>query len=178
MNDHCVEACNKLQQAGFLSCVLKGQGIAQLYGSELSLLRQSGDIDLWVDGGMKRALNWARKNYGNVAFDYINAHVPMFKESEFELHWRVSSMSNWFRNWKLQRWIFAHKKELLNTTMELPNGVGAVPVPSIAFNRYYILLHCNNHIFSEGLGLRQIMYLYFPKIASTKQKIPILGSSS
>ena len=161
MNDHCVEACNKLQQAGFLSCVLKGQGIAQLYGSELSLLRQSGDIDLWVDGGMKRALNWARKNYGNVAFDYINAHVPMFKESEFELHWRVSSMSNWFRNWKLQRWIFAHKKELLNTTMELPNGVGAVPVPSIAFNRYYILLHCYNHIFSEGLGLRQIMDLYF-----------------
>ena len=26
MNAHCVEACNKLQQAGFKTCVLKGQG--------------------------------------------------------------------------------------------------------------------------------------------------------
>ena len=54
-----------------------------------------------------------------------------------------------------------HEEELLNTTIELPNGVGFIPIPSLALNRYYILLHCYNHIFSEGLGLRQIMDLYF-----------------
>ncbi len=54
MNAHCVEACNRLQQVDFKTCILKGQGVAQLYGPELSLLRQSGDIDLWVDGGMKK----------------------------------------------------------------------------------------------------------------------------
>ena len=54
-----------------------------------------------------------------------------------------------------------HEEELMNTKIELPNGVGPVPVPSLDFNRYYILLHCYNHIFSEGLGLRQIMDLYF-----------------
>ena len=161
MNAHCVEACNKLQQAGFKTCVLKGQGVAQLYESGLSMLRQSGDIDLWVDGGMKKALVWARTNYGDVAFDYINAHVPMFKETEVELHWRVSSMNNLIKNLKIQNWIKKNKNELLNTTIEFPNGVGSIPVPSITFNRYYILLHCYNHIFSEGLGLRQIMDLYF-----------------
>lgn len=51
--------------------------------------------------------------------------------------------------------------ELLCTTVELPEGVGAIHVPSLEFNRYYILLHCYNHTFSEGLGLRQIMDLYF-----------------
>lgn len=161
MNAHCVEACNILQQAGFKTCILKGQGVAQLYGSELSMLRQSGDIDLWVDGGMKRTMTWARNNYGDVAFDYINAHVPMFKETEVELHWRVRSMSNLIKNRRLQKWIEEHEEELLNTTIELPNGVGSIPVPSLALNRYYILLHCYNHIFSEGLGLRQIMDLYF-----------------
>lgn len=161
MNAHCVEACNKLQQAGFKTCVLKGQGVAQLYESGLSMLRQSGDIDLWVDGGMKKALVWARTNYGDVAFDYINAHVPMFKETEVELHWRVSSMNNLIKNLKIQNWIKKNKNELLNTTIEFPNGVEFIPVPSITFNRYYILLHCYNHIFSEGLGLRQIMDLYF-----------------
>ena len=79
MNAHCVEVCNKLQQAGFKTCILKGLGIAQLYGSELSLLRQSGDIDLWVDCGMKKAMIWASTNYGDVAFDYINAHIPCLK---------------------------------------------------------------------------------------------------
>lgn len=161
MNAHCIEACNRLQKAGFKTCILKGQGIAQLYDSELSMLRQSGDIDMWVDGGMKKALVWARTNYGDVAFDYINAHVPMFKETEVELHWRVSSMNNLIKNLKIQNWIKKNKNELLNTTIEFPNGVGFIPVPSITFNRYYILLHCYNHIFSEGLGLRQIMDLYF-----------------
>ena len=161
MNAHCIEACNRLQKAGFKTCILKGQGVAQLYESKLSILRQSGDIDLWVDGGMKRALSWAKKEYGDIAFDYINAHVPMFKETEVELHWRVSSMNNLFKNLKLQNWIKKNKNELQNTTIEFPNGVGAVPVPSLEFNRYYILLHCYNHIFSEGLGLRQIMDSYF-----------------
>ena len=161
MNAHCVEACNRLQQVDFKTCILKGQGVAQLYGSELSMLRQSGDIDLWVDGGMHRAMTWARNNYGDVAFDYINAHVPMFKETEVELHWRVRSVSNLIQNRRLQKWMEEHEEELLNTTIELPNGVGIIPVPSLTLNRYYILLHCYNHIFSEGLGLRQIMDLYF-----------------
>lgn len=161
MNAHCLEVCNKLQHADCKVCILKGQGVAQLYGPELSLLRQSGDIDLWVDGGMKRVMIWASTNYGDVAFDYINAHIPMFKETKVELHWRVGSMSNLIQNRRLQKWMEEHKEELLNTVAELPNGVGIIPVPSLTFNRYYILLHCYNHIFSEGLGLRQIMDLYF-----------------
>lgn len=174
MNAHCVDACNRLQQLGFKTCILKGQGIAQLYDSELSMLRQSGDIDMWVDGGMKKALVWARTNYGDVAFDYINAHIPMFQETEVELHWRVSYMNNLMRNRKLQKWIENHKEELQNTMKEMPNGVGSIPVPSIVFNRFYILLHCYDHIFSEGLGLRQIMDLYFVlaqnKLDNTKEE--------
>lgn len=54
-----------------------------------------------------------------------------------------------------------HEMELLNTMVELPNGVGRIHVPSLAFNRWYILLHCYHHIFSEGMGLRQIMDLYY-----------------
>jgi len=161
MNAHCVEACNRLQQVDFKTCILKGQGVAQLYGPELSLLRQSGDIDLWVDGGMKRAMTWASTNFTDVTFDYFNAHAPMFNKIEVELHWRLCAMSNLIKNRRLQKWMEEHEEELLNTTIELPNGVGIIPVPSLTFNRYYILLHCYSHIFSEGLGLRQIMDLYF-----------------
>ena len=161
LNKQCFAACSKVEKAGFKACVLKGQGIAQLYGPELAMLRQCGDIDLWVDGGMKNALIWAREQYGNVRFDYINAHLPMFKRTEVELHYRASFMTNLIENRKLQRWLIRHEQELTCSKVELPNGIGKIPVPSLSFNIYYVLLHCYNHMFSEGLGLRQIMDLYF-----------------
>ena len=161
MNRNSVEAQQMLSKAGFKACVLKGQGIAQLYGEELVRLRQSGDIDLWVNGGMEKALAWARENYGDVEFDYINAHLPMFKETEVELHWRVQSMANLFKNRKLQRWVAEHEAELVSTSVALPDGVGEINVPTLEFNSFYILLHCYHHMFESGLGLRQIMDFYF-----------------
>ena len=57
----CVELQGQLAADGLRSCVLKGQGVGALYrvhendndnnknSSDLSMLRQSGDIDVWVD---------------------------------------------------------------------------------------------------------------------------------
>lgn len=174
VNRHCVVVCNKLQEAGFKCSILKGQGIAQLYNEGrktkdetqdesnfLGMFRQSGDIDIWVDGGMKKAMAWAKQEYGDVEFDYINAHLPMYKDTEVELHWRVQSLDNLWKNKKLQRWLEEHKEELLNTTEDLPDGAGSIPVPSPTFNSFYVLLHCYHHMFTEGLGLRQVMDYYF-----------------
>ena len=174
VNRQCVEVCNKLQEAGFKCSILKGQGIAQLYNEGrrtkeetqdesnfLGMFRQSGDIDVWVDGGIKKAMAWAKQEYGDVRFDYINAHLPMYKDTEVELHWRVQSLDNLWKNKKLQRWLEEHKEELLNTTADLPDGAGSIPVPSPTFNSFYVLLHCYHHMFTEGLGLRQVMDYYF-----------------
>lgn len=174
VNRQSVEVCNKLQEAGFKCSILKGQGIAQLYNEGqrtkdekqdesnfLGMFRQSGDIDVWVDGDMKKAMAWAKKEYGNVEFDYINVHLPMYKDTEVELHWRVQSLDNLWKNKKLQRWLEEHKEELLNTTEDLPDGAGSIPVPSPAFNSFYVLLHCYHHMFTEGLGLRQVMDYFF-----------------
>ena len=113
INRRCVEVQRLLAEDGMRSSILKGQGVAELYnlnidlnlneGNNLGLYRQSGDIDVWVDGGMERALRWCRERYGDVEYDYINAHVPMFKDVEVELHWRVGAMTNLFKNRKLQR---------------------------------------------------------------------------
>ena len=36
-----------------------------------------------------------------------------------------------------------------------------LPVPSLAFNRVYILVHIYRHLFHEGIGLRQLLDYYF-----------------
>lgn len=180
LNHRCVEVQRMLTEEGMRSCILKGQGVAKLYkirneelgvrnGVNLGLYRQSGDIDVWVDGGMEKALRWCREKYGDVEYDYINAHVPVFKDVEVELHWRVQSMTNLFRNRRLQRWLEREEtKEMIyggKADMKPPKSLQSsetsITVPSLEFNAFYLMLHCYNHEFSSGLGLRQLMDYYF-----------------
>lgn len=108
MNRRCVEVQRMLEAEGMRGSILKGQGVARLYdfndnvnlNDNLGAYRQSGDIDIYVPCGMEKAMRWCREKYGDVEFDYINAHVPIFKDVEVELHWGLQSMTNLFRNRK------------------------------------------------------------------------------
>ena len=175
INRRCVELQQMLEKEGMESCILKGQGVARLYdfnvndNGNLGAYRQSGDIDVYVPCGMEKAMRWCRKKYGEVEFDYINAHVPVFKDVEVELHWRVQSMTNLFRNRRLQRWlereetkemIFGGKADM-KPSESLQSSETSITVPSLEFNAFYLMLHCYNHEFSSGLGLRQLMDYYF-----------------
>ena len=190
LNRRCVEVQLLLAKEGLKSSILKGQGVARLYrirneetkfggqresqlgvsnDSQLGMYRQSGDIDVYVPCGMERALRWCRERYGDVEYDYINAHVPMFKVAEVELHWRVGAMTNLFRNRKLQRWLERDEtKEMilggkadLKPSETLDTSETTITVPTLEFNAFYLMLHCYNHVFSSGLGLRQLMDYYF-----------------
>lgn len=167
LNRQCIELQRSLATEGFCSAILKGQGIGALYG-DLSRLRQSGDIDVWIPNGIEASMRWIEINYGKVEFDYINAHVPCFSDTEVELHWRVQALSNLFLNKKLQRWLGQEKvkemvmkgKATLKFSEHTENNAHIV-TPSAEFNAFYILLHCYHHMFECGLGLRQLMDYYF-----------------
>ena len=51
------------KKGGLRSCVLKGQGVARMYDGSLSLRRQPGDIDLWVEGGREKVLQFLKSSY-------------------------------------------------------------------------------------------------------------------
>lgn len=163
----CVELQAKLSADGLRSSILKGQGVASLYSEHLRGLRQSGDIDVWVPCGMKRAMDYAVGIEGRVEYDYINAHLHVFDPStgsgqvtEVELHWRLQAMENLWLNKKLQKWTEEHVDDILDGSCELSSG-DKLTVPSAEVNCFYILLHAYHHVMSEGLGLRQLMDYYF-----------------
>lgn len=162
VNAQCVELQKFFLSEGHNSSILKGQGIAALYGEFLSTLRQSGDIDVWLPGGMSKVLEYAWGKYGDVEYDYINAHLPVYKDTEVELHWRAQSLTNLFLNRRLQRWLESPgvQKSILGGRARLEDGNDIV-VPSSEFNAFYILLHCYHHMFESGLGLRQLMDYFF-----------------
>ena len=162
LNRGCVRVQQLLAEEGMTSSILKGQGVACLYPEYLWLLRQSGDIDVYVPCGMKEAMAYAQRKYGKVDYDYINAHVPMLRGVEVELHWRVQAMSNLLRNRRLQRWLEREetKRAIMGDRATLPDGQ-IITVPTDAFNAFYLMLHAYNHEISSGLGLRQLMDYYF-----------------
>ena len=175
MNQRCAELCRMLEKEGMRCAILKGQGVSTLYcnsdskgdGRKLGLYRQSGDIDVWVDGGMEKVRSWCRERFGDVEYDYNHAHVPVFKDVEVELHWRVQSMTNLVKNRRLQRWLALEEtNEMIvggkaDLILESLNPEISITVPSLEFNVFYLMLHCYNHEFSSGLGIRQLMDYYF-----------------
>lgn len=48
----------------------------------------------------------------------------------------------------------------------LPDGYGGITVPTINFNIIYILSHLYRHVFTEGIGLRQLIDYYFVLVKS------------
>ncbi|MBO4263635.1 MAG: nucleotidyltransferase family protein [Bacteroidales bacterium] len=154
-----LEQCRRLyadfSRDGFRTCVLKGQGVGALYPNPL--LRQSGDVDLWVEGsrdGIVRYLK-ARCPVRKIVYHHLDADFA--GASHVEVHFTPSWMNAWGRNRRLQRYFaakapgqFAHYDEALGFC-----------VPTPAFNAVYILLHIYRHVLEEGVGLRQLLdYAY------------------
>lgn len=165
MNSYTRELTKVFSQHGFRSCVLKGQGIARLYnliadiklneGIDLSLYRQSGDIDLWVDGEREKVLTFARSIGKIKSIDIKHADFEYFKDASVEIH----SLPTWFyypvHHRRFCRWLTDVKKEQFEV------GEMGFASPTIPFNLVYSLIHIYRHLFDEGVGLRQMMDYYF-----------------
>lgn len=157
VNRQCAELQEQLRADGIISSVMKGQAIAQLYSDNLKTLRQSGDIDIYVDCGRKAAIQYAKKAQKTVDWDYKHLHLDVFKDTEVEMHYRTEMMFNVFKNKAVRQW---EESEEIRQAVFAENLNGIVTA-SPEFNLVYLLMHMYNHAMSEGCGLRQFMDYYF-----------------
>ena len=158
-NKAAVELMQSFRDKGFRTCILKGQGNTLNYPNPY--IRTSGDIDIWVEGGCNKVLNWVRKNVGNAEFMYHHIEFKKVHGVETEVHYRPSFMNCLVHNRRMQKWFEQVADEQFRHEVELPDGVGKVCVPTNGFNRIYQIAHISNHFFHEGIGLRQILDYYF-----------------
>lgn len=167
----CVELQGQLAADGVRSCVLKGQGVGALYrvhendndnnnnknSSDLSMLRQSGDIDVWVDTDEEGALRWVKKYQRELDFDYKHVHLDVLEGTSVEVHYRPStSRVPWYMK-RVEH--FTREKACWTNAVAL--GDGMVNVPSLEFNLVFILQHIFGHLFAEEMTLKQYLDYYF-----------------
>lgn len=153
-----VNISNKLHNDGWRFCILKGQTVAQYYPTPS--LRQSGDIDVWIYGRKdgkdvcrKDIIHYLERNGRKVKLCYLHADgIMMDGDVSVEVHFHPSfSVCPWM-NAHLQSAL----KDLAEPTACNINGE-SIPSATYKFNRLFMLHHIYRHLFSEGIGLRQIV---------------------
>lgn len=141
---------------GLRSCVLKGQGIARLYPKPER--RQSGDIDLWVEGGREKVLKFLKGSYldiGHVVIHHVDARIVDGVDTE--IHFLPVYACNPILHHKLQKFFRRYSDvQFSNYDKEL-----GFSYPTLGFNAVYILAHIYMHFLYEGIGLRQIVDYYY-----------------
>ena len=63
MNKLTYATSKRFEVDGFPNCILKGQGIATLYPNPLR--RESGDIDVWLQGERDKIIEYVQEKYGH-----------------------------------------------------------------------------------------------------------------
>ena len=173
LNEATVAVYNSVRNAGYSCCILKGQGNAVMYPNPSA--RMPGDVDVWVDAWRDDIRRLARALVenadGRVGSESLN-HIGLTMGGiTVELHSTPSFMANCIYNRRLQNWLRRNADLQCSNMVALPNGSGAVAVPTRAFNTVYQLYHLYHHYFYEGVGLRQVVDYYFVVVKSEERRV-------
>lgn len=159
LNTKAINISQRFLKDGFRNIILKGQGVSQYYKiNNLDLYRTPGDVDIWLDGNRWDIIKYVRGKMPNCNIVYHHVDFPKMDGVEVEVHFTPSWMNSYFSNRKLQHYFQENGHKLFSTCIV---GNSEIPLPNIAFDRVYILVHIYRHLFHEGVGLRQMMDYYF-----------------
>lgn len=157
LNKAAVGVSDYFAKKGFKTCILKGQGNALMYPQPLH--RTPGDIDIWVSGTPSETIRFVHSVSPSEKSSYHHIDFPAYKGIEVEVHYRPCYLQNFLHNTRLQRYFQKHVQEQFSHCVQTQEGDFAAPTAE--FNAVYQLVHIYNHLFQEGIGLRQIMDYYF-----------------
>lgn len=153
-----VKVCKNFENEGFANCILKGQGNALLYPDPY--MRTPGDIDIYLSGGRRKIMKYVDQVCPNQVMRYHHVDFPVMKTA-IEVHFTPSYMFFPIHNSRMQKWFKEVMDLQCSNVVTLPDGYGKITVPTMNFNVIYILSHLYRHIFTEGIGLRQLLDYYF-----------------
>lgn len=166
MNKTAIDVSRRFQKDGFRNAILKGQGVATFYPQPLR--RQSGDIDIWLEGTREKILSYVRHFVPNAEALYHHVEFPVLKDVAIEVHFTPSFCINPFTDKRLQK--FFKKEAAYDNYIDLPENTGQIVFPTERLNRVFLMRHTYGHFVGEGIGLRQIMDYYYLLMSSSNPK--------
>lgn len=162
VNKRCCEVTQLFAEAGFKTCILKGQGNALMY--PIPETRTSGDIDIWVDGSREKIKNYVRGRYPDAEDSKLHIEFPIFDDVPVEVHYKPSYKDSPKYERRLQEYFSSHAEEQFSNVVNIGNADGQISVPTARFNAVQQMAHMMGHMFEEGIGIRHFIdYFYVLK---------------
>lgn len=158
-NQRSVEISRIFADAGFKSCILKGQGNALMYDNPFC--RISGDIDIWVDGTRDNINKFVRNRCPSAFEQEHHIEFPIFKDVVVEVHYKPCTLLSSSANRKFLNWCQSIKDAQMEHEIGLPADMGKIRVPTAEFNVIFQMAHIMIHFFIEGIGLRHFVDYYY-----------------
>lgn len=144
-----------LQETGHRAIFMKGLTCASRYPDPL--LRQCGDIDFVVkeeefDDVMKALEEIAEVDHNLVHEHHGMAHI---RDVQLEPHYKIHN----YQNPKNDRMMRSMQHELLNGKERCMMQIVEAEIEKfpLEFEGMFLVSHMVNHVYEEGLGLRQVM---------------------
>lgn len=160
LNYRCVELQRILSKVDFRTYIMKGQGNAILYDEKLCFLRQSGDIDIYLEGGYKKVIDYVNRTFPTKDVNELEIHYHCFNDVEVEIHYKPFVMDS-PKDKILQSFFKECEEANFANKFSIPKTEEHIIVPTLEFNLVHQLVHIHHHLFYEGIGLRQLMDYYF-----------------
>ncbi len=160
VNQRCKDITELFANAGFKTCILKGQGNARMYPNPLA--RVSGDIDIWVKGSRREIKEFVLARCPDAEDGDMHIQFPIFDDVPVEVHYkpRYSPVPKY--NKRLQRWFDDQAEEQFSHVVSLTGSSEIkISVPTVSFNVVHQMSHMMGHLFVEGIGLKQFVDYYF-----------------
>ena len=169
MNEGCEAVAKHFEEKGFYTCILKGQGNAQMYLHPQ--LRIPGDIDIWVwpkdeefgkstlNSRRKKVVKFVTSEIGKQPCFYHHIDYPKFAPIEIEVHFTPTWLHHPWHNRTLQRFFDTEAEHSFANLKKIGDGLCTVPTWKV--NVVFQLIHLQNHLIDEGIGLRQMMDYYY-----------------
>lgn len=153
LNEKVIKVADFFKRHGFHPILLKGQGVATWYPNPMR--RMPGDIDMWLADDKKQIIKFVRGLRPEAEVLYHHIHLIENDGLEVEVHMIPSFLYNPFANMRLEKlWKVWGRQPM---EVELVSAQAKVAIPSDEMNRVYMLLHMYRHLFTEGIGLRQVV---------------------
>ena len=157
LNRRSIALMRMFADAGFDSCILKGQGNALMYPQPL--LRTPGDIDIWVKGKCDEIIDFCCLKANGCKVSHHHILFPIWEDVDVEVHF----MPSYTRIPRYMKQTNAYFERFQREEIE-GKGLsewGDMYVPSKEMNLAFQMSHIARHFYGGGIGMRQIMDYYY-----------------
>lgn len=155
VNQRCKDITRLFSEAGYQSCILKGQGNALMY--PVPAVRTSGDIDIWVYGKREKITRFVKQRCPEAFEQYLHIDFPIYDDVPVEVHYTPGRLLAPKYNKRFQKWCENYKRKDNQTS----GDTLGFSIPTIEFNVVYQMVHIMTHFFVEGIGLRHFVDYYY-----------------